>query len=184
MNMSAVHTLRWVVLATLFLAIHAPGNAQVADGRVSEDWVDLYEPYPDDEMPYRLMKPLGFDSDKRYPVIVSLHGGGGRGTDNRKQLRGWNKPLAEEQRRSDYPSYVLAPQSTRLWDAAHLKKIKDIVAALPSVDMDRIYILGHSMGGHGTYILIQIDPGYFAAAAPSAGTGLKRTYEFIVASLI
>jgi hypothetical protein len=79
---------------------------------------------------------------------------------------------------------VLAPQTNRLWDAAHLKNIKDVVAALPSVDMDRIYILGHSMGGHGTYILIQIDPGYFAAAAPSAGSGLRRTEEFIDASLI
>ena len=159
-------------------------NAQVADGKVSEDWVDLYKPHADDEMPYRLMKPMGFDSNKRYPVIVSLHGGAGRGTDNRKQLRGWNKLLAEEQRRSDYPCYVLAPQANRLWDAAHLKNIKDVVAALPSVDMDRIYILGHSMGGHGTYILIQIDPVYFAAAAPSAGTGLPRTEEFIDASLI
>ena len=40
------------------------------------------------------------------------------------------------------------------------------------------------MGGHGTYILIQIDPGYFAAAAPSAGSGLVRTEKFIYASLI
>ena len=179
-----MHTFRWVALATLFLAIHAHGNAQVADGKVSEDWVDLYEPHADDEMPYRLMEPMGFDPNKRYPVIVSLHGGAGRGTDNRKQLRGWNKHLAQKQRRSDYPSYVLAPQTTRLWDAAHLKRIKDVVAALPSVDMDRIYILGHSMGGHGTYILIQIDPGYFAAAAPSAGTGRPESEEFIDASLI
>ena len=78
-------------------------------GKVSEDWVDLYEPHVDGEMSYRLMKPIGFDSNKRYPVIVSLHGGGGRGADNRKQLRDWNKLLAQEQRRSDYPCYVLAP---------------------------------------------------------------------------
>ena len=140
------------------------GGGEVVDGEISEEWVRLYEPHADDEMPYRLMKPINFDSSRRYPVIVSLHGGGGRGTDNRKQLRGWNKLLAGEQRRSDYPCYVLAPQANRLWDAAHLKNIKDVVAALPSVDMDRIFILGHSMGGHGTYILIQIDPGYFAAA--------------------
>ena len=62
--------------------------------------------------------------------------GGGRGTDNRKQLRGWNRLLAQEQRRSDYPCYVLAPQTTRLWDGAHLEKIKEVVASLPSVDMD------------------------------------------------
>jgi predicted peptidase len=166
-------------LAALLLSIHAHGNAQIL-----VNWIDLYEPHADDEIPYRLMKPIGFDSNKRYPVIVSLHGGGGRGTDNRKQLRGWNKLLAEEQRRSDYPCYVLAPQANRLWDAAHLRNIKDVVAALPSVDMDRIYILGHSMGGHGTNILIQIDPGYFAAAAPSAGSGLIRTEKFIDASLI
>ena len=153
-------------------------------GKISENWIDLYEPHVDGEMSYRLMKPMSFDSNKSYPVIVSLHGAGGRGADNRKQLRDWNKLLAQEQRRSDYPCYVLAPQTTRLWDAADLKNIKNVIAALPSADMDRIYILGHSMGGHGTYILIQIDPGYFAAAAPSAGAGRPKTEEFIDASLI
>jgi len=160
------------------------GGGKVADEKVSETWIELYEPHVYNEMPYRLMKPIHFDSNKRYPVIVSLHGGGGRGTDNRKQLRAWNKPLAEEKTRTDYPSYVLAPQANRLWDATHLENIKDIIKELPSVDMDRIYILGHSMGGHGTNILIQIDPDYFAAAAPSAGSGLPETEEFIDASVI
>lgn len=162
----------------------ASGDAESADRKAPEGWIDLYEPHADGEMLYRLMKPLRFDSERRYPVLLSLHGAGGRGTDNRKQLRGWNRLLAEEQRRSDYPCYVLAPQANRLWDATHLKGIKDVIAKLPSVDRDRIYILGHSMGGHGTYILIQIDPGYFAAAAPSAGSGLRQTEEFIDASLI
>lgn len=149
----------------------------VADA--AEEWVALYEPLELKEMPCRVMKPMQFDSNKRYPVIVSLHGAGGRGTDNRKQLRDWNKLLAEEQRRTDFPCYVVAPQSTGLWNAEHLKQIKEVINGLPSVDMDRIYILGHSMGGHGTYILTQIDPGYFAAAAPSAGSGLKKTEDFI-----
>ncbi len=60
------------------------------------------------------------------------------------------------------------------WDAEHFRKIKAFIKTPPSVDMDRIYILGHSMGGHGTYIFIQLDPAYFAAAAPSAGSGLRR----------
>jgi len=165
-------------------AAAAPDQLPDPVTKVSEDWVDLYEPHVDGEMSYRLMKPMVFDSNKRYPVIVSLHGGGGRGADNRKQLRDWNKLLADKQRRSDHPCYVLAPQTTRLWNASDLKNIKRVIAALPSVDMDRIYILGHSMGGHGTYILIQIDSSYFAAAAPSAGSGLHKTGEFIDASLI
>ena len=44
--------------------------------------------------------------------------------------------------------------------------------------------MGHSMGGHGTYIFIQLDTTYFAAAAPSAGSGLKRTGDFIAAEKI
>jgi predicted peptidase len=144
--MTEMNTFQRVALAAFFLAIYAHGIAKATDGIGAEDWVDLYEPHADDEMPYRLMKPMRFDASKSYPVIVSLHGGGGRGTDNRKQLRGWNKLLADQQRRSDYPCYVLAPQANRLWDAAHLKQIKHIVAALPSVDMDRIYVLGHFMG--------------------------------------
>ncbi len=184
MNTSRIHRSGWVALAALLLAMHVHASAQVAEGEGSEEWIRLYEPHADDEMPYRLMRPHGFNSSQRYPVIVSLHGGGGRGADNRKQLRVWNRLLADGAIRSAYPSYVLAPQSPRLWDAAHLEKIKQIVAALPSADTDRIYILGHSMGGHGTFILLQIDPGYFAAAAPSAGTGLQQTEEFIDASLI
>ena len=66
----------------------------------------------------------------------------------------------------------------------HFMEIRYIIAELPSVDMKRIYILGHSMGGHGSYILIQLDPVYFAAAAPSAGSGLRRTEPFITASVI
>ena len=150
-----------------------------------EPWVvDLHEAHRLKEMPYRLMKPLNFDPQKRYPVIVSLHGGGGTGTDNVKQLRKWNQFLAEEGNRKDYPCYVLAPQTTELWNASDLSNIKEIIAGLPSVDVDRIYILGHSMGGHGTYVLTQLDPGYFAAAAPSAGSGLPKTEDFVDVSVI
>lgn len=145
--------------------------AQFANGQVEEEWIKLHEPHNYNDMPYRLMKPIDFDPHKSYPVIVSLHGSGGRGSDNLKQLRDWNKVLADEQIRKDYPAYLIAPQASGRWDSTHLKKVKDIIRDLPSVDLKRIYILGHSMGGAGTYTFIQSDPDYFAAAAPSAGRG-------------
>ena len=117
----------------------------------AERWDAPYESQVFEGMPCRVMKPLGFDSKKSYPVIVSLHGAGGKGTNNSKQLKDWNRQLAEEQRRKDFPCYVVAPQAAGLWNAEHLEKIKALIKGLPSVDMDRIYILGHSMGGHGTY---------------------------------
>ena len=177
---------RWntVAVVALLLAIPALAFGQEAGQAANEDWVRHYEPHADDEMPYRLMRPLRLEPGRRYPVLVSLHGGGGRGTDNRGQLRVWNRLLADPGRRAAHPSYVLAPQSTRLWDGAHLERIKAIVGRLPAVDLDRVYLLGHSMGGHGTFVLLQIDPGYFAAAAPSAGTGRTADADFIDASLI
>lgn len=140
---------------------------------------DLYEPLVFNEMPVRVMKPLEFDATQKYPVILSLHGAGGKGTNNRKQLKDWNRQLAEPQRRTDYRCYVVAPQAAELWDADDLKNVKALIKTLPAVDMNRIYVMGHSMGGHGTYIFIQLDPDYFAAAAPSAGSGLRKTEDFI-----
>jgi predicted peptidase len=165
--------LKQIVFVGLLLAGYAANAA--------ERWDAPYEPQLFEGMPCRVMKPIGFDSSskKSYPVIVSLHGGGGKGTNNDKQLKDWNRQLADEQRRGEFPCYVVAPQVAELWNAEHLKKIKALIKGLPSVDMDRIYIMGHSMGGHGTYIFIQLDPGYFAAAAPSAGSGLKTSEEFI-----
>jgi predicted peptidase len=169
--MKDVNMLKWIVYVALIFVGHS-ANAQ-------ERWDALYEPQVFEGMPYRVMKPLEFNSTKSYPVIVSLHGAGGKGTNNNKQLKDWNRQLAEEQRRKDFPCYVVAPQSAGLWNAEHLKNIQALIKGLPSVDMGRIYVMGHSMGGHGTYIFIQLDPDYFAAAAPSAGSGLRRTEEFI-----
>jgi predicted peptidase len=163
-----------VVVGLVFSSCLSASAANAA-----QRWDAPYEPQVFEGMPCRVMKPLEFDSKKSYPVIVSLHGAGGKGTNNNKQLKDWNRQLAEQQRRKDFPCYVVAPQATGLWNAEHLEKIKTLIKGLLSVDMDRIYIMGHSMGGHGTYIFIQLDPGYFAAAAPSAGSGLKTSEEFI-----
>jgi len=182
--MKTPQTSRWLALVALIVTFPAYGHAQSKDNKAPEKWSNLYEPHADDKMPYRLMKPLGFDSTQSYPLIVSLHGSSGKGTDNKKQLKSWNRRLAGSRIRTDYPCYVLAPQVERLWDETHFKKIKKFIAVLQSVDMNRIYFLGHSMGEHGTYIMIQIDPGYFAAAAPSAGSGRRRTKPFITASVI
>ena len=145
----------------------------------AQRWQQLYQPLADSQLPCRLMKPIKFDARQKYPLIVSLHGAGGKGSDNRKQLKVWNGQLATTAIRTKFPCYVLAPQADGLWNEQHFKQIKETIKQLPAVDMDRIYVLGHSMGGHGTYIFIQLDTTYFAAAAPSAGSGLKRTEKFI-----
>jgi predicted peptidase len=156
-------------------------NSLMASGQTSsEDWQSLYEPYFHQGMPYRIMKPLDFNSNELYPIIISLHGAGGRGTDNQRQLKIWNKQLAQEINRKRYPSYVIAPQSDTHWEIERFEWLKQIIEALPAVDSNRIYILGHSMGGHGTFLWTQHDSDYFAAAVASAGTGRTGRPEFII----
>ncbi|HEX9794128.1 MAG TPA: prolyl oligopeptidase family serine peptidase [Planctomycetota bacterium] len=48
--------------------------------------------------------------------------------------------------------------------------------AFTAADPDRVYLTGHSMGGHGTWHLAANDPDRFAAIAPSAGWCSFDTY--------
>jgi predicted peptidase len=139
------------------------------------------------EMPYRLYRP---NVSGRVPLVVYLHGSGGQGTDNEKQLKLGNVfgtrvwLLPENQKR--FPCYVLAPQSDRGWvrydpsfkivpglgqgTGMVLEVVDALLRELP-IDARRIYVTGQSMGGAGAWNIITNRPHFFAAAAIScAGT--------------
>ena len=79
----------------------------------------MYRNQAGEQMPYRLFTPARLDPGRVYPLIVFLHGAGGSGTDNLKQLQGANVfgalvwTLPEHQKR--HPAFVLAPQSNMNW---------------------------------------------------------------------
>jgi predicted peptidase len=72
-----------------------------------------------ERMPYRLFTPARLAPGRRFPLVVFLHGAGGSGTDNARQLEGGNVfgalvwALPENQER--HPAFVLAPQSDWNW---------------------------------------------------------------------
>ena len=133
---------------------------------------------------YRLMQPLVTDPGAKYPLIVSLHGGGGVGDDNVSQLRWWNGVMAKQEWRRAYPSFVVVPQAVSggTWGersaVGDLKNIYiknmipvvfELIEALEQelpIDESRIYVLGPSMGGSGTWNFLQARPGFFAAGIP------------------
>jgi predicted peptidase len=39
-----------------------------------------------ESIPYRLFKPVTYETNKKYPLVVYFYGSGGRGRDNRKQI--------------------------------------------------------------------------------------------------
>lgn len=79
----------------------------------------VYRSPSGEEMPYRLFRPTQLEQGKTYPLVVFLHGRGGSGADNERQLQGANMfgalvwALPENQRR--YPTFVVAPQSDVNW---------------------------------------------------------------------
>src|SRR6476619_3985523 len=63
-------------------------------------------------LPYRLLKPDGYDKNgkERYPLVVFLHGAFGRGTDNKAQLRGGVENFMTDDARKKHPCFLVAPQ--------------------------------------------------------------------------
>lgn len=136
-------------------------------------------------MPYRLVVPAKYDKTKKYPLVLWLHGANGRGNDNLKQITGGNTlgsgvwTRAENQEK--FPAFVLAPQcsESQVWanrgkeemtDALRLAlEILEVVRKEFSIDAQRIYVAGQSMGGGGTWDALARRPDLFAAAVPLCG---------------
>lgn len=133
-----------------------------------------------DKLNYRFFEPK-VDSSKKYPLVLFLHGAGERGNDNLLQLIAnqgatvWATPEQQKQN----PCYVLAPQSSSIdkldfyWNEEPtyntlINLVKETMAKYP-IDPNRIYVVGMSMGGVGTWNIIEKNPNLFAAAVPMCG---------------
>ncbi|HKB03670.1 MAG TPA: prolyl oligopeptidase family serine peptidase [Gemmataceae bacterium] len=147
------------------------------------------------ELPYRLLTPSTQRSDKKYPLVIFLHGAGERGTDNEKQLVHGVPQFATNENQENYPCFLIAPQCPdgQKWvdvdwssdshqqpkepaDSGRLvlELIEASIKKLP-VDPKRIYITGLSMGGYGVWDLLARRPDLFAAAAAVCGGADEAT---------
>jgi len=140
---------------------------------------------------YRWAEPAKVESGKRYPLVILCHGAGERGTNNVTQLVWGGPQLLDYMREKGIEGYFLAgqvPEGKRWvekdWAALSHRMDKDpsetmglllalidrIRTELP-VDPARIYVTGVSMGGYGTWELLQRRPELFAAGMPCCGGG-------------
>lgn len=81
----------------------------------TSDLRTLYEEGALDDIAYRIMKPIDYEAERSYPLILSLHGAGGRGKNNYSQLRFWNQVMGTRNWRTKHPCFVLVPQSEGPW---------------------------------------------------------------------
>ncbi|HEX8910968.1 MAG TPA: alpha/beta hydrolase-fold protein, partial [Humisphaera sp.] len=139
-------------------------------------------------MEYALFVPEGYDKAKKTPLVVALHGL----YSNPQQIMRYPGlvDLADK-----HGFLVVAPMgfNNHGWygatplvrgrddDPKNLSELseKDVMSVLEiarkefNVDPDRTYLLGHSMGGGGTWHLAIKNPDLFAAIAPIAPATLR-----------
>jgi predicted peptidase len=129
---------------------------------------------------FYLPDTYGKDPEKKWPLILFLHGMGERG-ENLELLKKHPLPKTMEQQK-DFPCIVVSPQlplDKRLWDDMidPIKELLEQVRTKYSVDTNRVYGTGFSMGGAGTWNFALRYPHYFAAIVPIAGAYKFRRKE-------
>jgi len=154
-------------------------------------------------LPYRILYPQSYNRNKSYPLIIFLHGSGERGDDNEAQLTHGGSLFIQDEVRKKFPAIVVFPQcpnrgwwaSTELgsdhiplnldFDYSHsisptLESAIELTRMLiqkERVDRTRVYIMGVSMGGMGTFEAVYRFPDLFAAAVPICGGGDVKAYD-------
>lgn len=126
----------------------------------------LTSSYDGSREPYRLFVPKAIEQGKTLPFLIVLHG---KGVDQ----EAWFKytPVKEHAEKRGY--IMVAPHGRGDYfyrgPAEHdVLDIIDIVKREYPVDPDRVYLMGHSMGGWGTWWIGLRNPDLFAAICPMA----------------
>jgi predicted peptidase len=106
-----------------------------------------------------------------WPLIVFLHGSDERGQDTAR-LRSCG-PFALSGTNLGFPAIIAAPQCLpdEDWEPDSLAAFVELVASSYQVDRNRIYLIGYSMGGYGTWRTAARYPDLFAAIVPIGGGG-------------
>lgn len=180
------------IILFFFVCLQLIGlNAQNID---SEYEAKNYITPQGDTLRYRELKPEKIQEGTTYPLVIFLHGSGERGSDNTAQLTHGAKMFTNPVNREKFPAYVIFPQCPKDAYWAMPTRPKNFVEGEPfplnapmskplglveqllhkividyPIDMNRIYIVGLSMGGMGTFDFVCRNPNLFAAAVPICG---------------
>ena len=131
----------------------------------------MHRPSTDKHAEYSLYVPEYYDPSKRWPLVISMHGGHGRGDD---YLLTWLRAAKS----AGY--IVLSPKSLGgTWslqrpgvDIRSILSMVETVLDEYSVDTGRLFASGLSDGGSFSYAIGLSCPKLFAGVAPIAAAGM------------
>jgi poly(3-hydroxybutyrate) depolymerase len=147
-------------------------------------------------IPYHMYVPASYNGSRPYPLIIALHGLGG--TED-SFFDGYDKAFP---RLAEQHGYIVAaalgyrvdgsygwglgnpppdPNTRRTQDLSEqdVMHVLELARKNYKIDPNRIYLMGHSMGGIGTWKLAPKYPDIWAAIAPFSGSGAPATLEKI-----
>jgi dipeptidyl-peptidase-4 len=139
-----------------------------------------------------LIKPMNFNPDKSYPLLMTIYGGpGSQGVYNTFESSGWNQYLAQQ-------GYVVANINNRgnggygskfekvvhkqlgKWESFDFAEAALYLSENEWVDRERIGIMGHSYGGFSAGMALMLHPGVFKAGIVTAAITDQLNYDCIL----
>lgn len=162
------------MVCALALALPALPQVYTAGPQV----VTFFSNVDDSDQPYGLYVPKDFEKSRKYPLVISLHGGLSNHRLNLRRVLGkGNLPGEADMEASRYfpklpeVDYLVASpfaRGTMGYRGIAEKDVYDVLAEVKKrfpVDEDRIYLTGLSMGGGGALWLGLTRPDIWAAIA-------------------
>lgn len=139
-------------------------------------------------IPYVIHVPANYDPARRYPLVCFLHGSGWDESALPAGFEDWPNVVAVTSYRQQATDPVIMVWPTlRLtdsdWSPAVLRQVLDLLDALAveySLDPQRFYVGGYSLGVAGVWNLLGLRPDFFAGAlvwAGGAGNAPARTIK-------
>jgi len=171
--------------ALLFCATFAAGCRDALGGDTNLFLARIHTTAAGRTLPYRLLLPKNYEPARSYPVILYLHGGAGRGTDNLKPLEWGPMLFLEPGVRDKHDFFLVVPQCPRgsgwisgmkKWEdndpmPLALELVRQVLPKEFRLDPKRRYLTGVSMGGVAVWSTMIQKPGFFAAAVPVCSGG-------------
>ena len=176
-----------IACATIAIFAILAANRPISAANVSDFLVDNYLDASNNILlPGRLHVPTEYATDPTTPrpLILFLHGSGESGTNNTSQVNGnIDNLLAAAKSRG---AFLYAPQTNIGWANSTLlgyaMSMVDRAIADQSVDPNRIYVTGLSMGGGGAWNFLNQFPNRVAATVPICG--VSPSLNFMPAQLL
>jgi poly(3-hydroxybutyrate) depolymerase/flagellar basal body-associated protein FliL len=173
-----VRSLRWFQASVILVAVVCgslfAGEAPSPGKQVEQFFVS--PALPTEKFGYLLFLPKGYGTDnRRWPVMMFLHGSGERGNDLKLVKVHGPPKLVEE--RADFPFILISPQCPKdqWWPGdvqqQVLVELLDSVLTRFNADPQRVSLTGLSMGGFGSWTMAARYPNRFAAVVPICGGG-------------